>query len=76
MKYWEIIADNLAKHGWSWGLGSISADDGSTIFVADARRGDGKRFVTRGHDLLTVFVTLEKTCSRVVNQDSVSAGEL
>ena len=20
MKYWEIIADNLSKAGWSWGL--------------------------------------------------------
>jgi len=20
MKYWEIIADNLRKAGWSWGL--------------------------------------------------------
>jgi hypothetical protein len=19
MKYWEIIGDNLSKHGWSWG---------------------------------------------------------
>jgi len=25
VKYWEIIADNLSKAGWSWG--SISAVD-------------------------------------------------
>jgi hypothetical protein len=44
LKYWEIIADNLKKRGWS--LGYVSAVDscGRTIFVADAHR-DGKRFV-------------------------------
>jgi hypothetical protein len=25
MKYWEIIADNLSKAGWSWGC--VSAVD-------------------------------------------------
>ena len=25
MKYWEIIADNLSKAGWSWGC--VSAID-------------------------------------------------
>jgi hypothetical protein len=25
MKYWEIIADNLSKTGWSWGC--VSAVD-------------------------------------------------
>ena len=23
MKYWEIIADNLSKAGWSWGCVSV-----------------------------------------------------
>ena len=73
MKYWEIIADNLAKHGWSWGLGSTCTDGGLTIFVADARRRDGERVVTRGHDLLAVFVKLEEICFRVANQDSANA---
>jgi hypothetical protein len=30
-----------------------------TIFVADAHRGDGKRFVVRADDKLTAFVELE-----------------
>jgi hypothetical protein len=39
LKYWEIIADNLSKAGWS--LGWVSAVDsrGRTIFVANAHRG-------------------------------------
>jgi len=38
VKYWEIIADNLKKCGWS--LGYVSAIDsrGQTIFVADAHQ--------------------------------------
>src|SRR5436305_14329583 len=47
MKYWEIIADNLSKAGWSWGCVSAIDSNGRTIWIADAHRGDGKRFVVR-----------------------------
>jgi len=47
MQYWEIIADNLSKAGWSWGCVATVDSNGRTIFVADAHRGDGKRFVVR-----------------------------
>ena len=36
VKYWEIIADNLSKAGWSWGCVSAIDSRGRTIFVADA----------------------------------------
>src|SRR5438034_6811301 len=45
MKYWEIIADNLSKAGWSLGCVSAIDSNGRTIWIADAHRGDGKRFV-------------------------------
>jgi hypothetical protein len=32
---------------------------GRTIFVADAHRSDGKRFVVRADEKLTAFVELE-----------------
>jgi hypothetical protein len=59
VKYWEIIADNLSKAGWS--LGWVSAVDsrGLTIWIADAHRGDGKRFIVRADEKLIVFVELE-----------------
>ena len=41
MKYWEIIADNLSKAGWSWGYLSAVDCEGRTIRVADAHRDDG-----------------------------------
>jgi hypothetical protein len=50
VKDWEIIADNLKKAGLS--LGWVSAVDsrGRTIWIADAHRGDGKRFVVCAAD--------------------------
>jgi hypothetical protein len=50
VKYWEIIADNIKKAGWSWGCISAVDSRGRTIFIADAHRGDGKRFVVRADE--------------------------
>jgi len=47
MKYWEMIADNLSKAGWTWGCVSTVNSRGRTIFVADAHRGDGKSSLWR-----------------------------
>jgi len=33
--------------------------NGRTIFVADAHRGDGKRFVVRADEKLTAFLEFE-----------------
>jgi hypothetical protein len=44
VKYWEIIADNLSKADWNWGCVATVDSRGRTIFVAEARRDDGKRF--------------------------------
>ena len=58
-KYWEIIADNLSKAGWSWGCISAVACDGRTIWIADLHRDDGKRFVVRADEKLTAFAELQ-----------------
>jgi hypothetical protein len=54
-----VIADNLSKAGWSWGCVSGADSHGQTIFVADAHRSDGKRFVVRADEKLTAFLELE-----------------
>src|SRR6266513_5693135 len=59
VKHWEIIADNLSKAGWSWGYVSAVDSEGRRIWIADAHRGDGKRFVVRADEKLTAFVELE-----------------
>ena len=38
MKYWEIIADNLKKAGWSWDCVSALDLEGRTIWIVDAHR--------------------------------------
>jgi hypothetical protein len=64
MKYWEIIADNLSEAGWSWGCVATIDSNGRTIFVADAHRDDGKRFVVHADEKLTAFLELEAvTCA-------------
>ena len=59
MKEWEIIADNLSKTGWSWGCLSALDCEGRTIWIADAHRGDGKRFIVRADEELTAFLELQ-----------------
>jgi len=59
VKHWEIIADNLSKAGWSWGIVSALDCEGRTIWIADAHRDDGKPFVVRADEILTAFLELE-----------------
>jgi hypothetical protein len=60
VKYWEIIADKLSKAGWSWGTCSIIDEQGRSLFVVDAHRDNGKRFVVQSDELLTAFLELEQ----------------
>lgn len=60
VKDWEIIADNLSKAGFSWGCVSAINSRGRTIWIVDAHRDDGKRFVVRADEKLTAFVELER----------------
>jgi hypothetical protein len=60
VKYWEIIADNLSKA--PVGVGAcVSAIDSNwrTIWIVDAHRDDGKRYVLRADEKLTAFLELE-----------------
>ena len=45
VKYWEIIADRLHDAGWSLGWVSAIDSEGRTIWIADAHRDNGQRFV-------------------------------
>ena len=59
VKYCEIIADNLSKAGFSWGCVSAIDSHGRMIWIADAHRDDGKRFVVHADEKLTAFMELE-----------------
>jgi hypothetical protein len=60
MKYWEIIADIFSEVGWSWGYVSAIDSNGRTIWIVDAHRDDGKRFIVHADDKLTAFLELER----------------
>jgi len=63
--YWEIIADNLSKAGWSWGCVSAVDSEGRTIWIVDAHRDNGKRFVVCADEKLTTFLELESAVRAV-----------
>jgi hypothetical protein len=67
VKYWAITADNLSQAGWSWGWASAIDSNGRTIWIADAHRDDGKRFVVRADEKLTAFLELESAISACGN---------
>jgi hypothetical protein len=57
---WEIIADNLSKAGWSWGCVATIDSEGRTLWIVDAHRDNGKRFVVRSDEMLSAFLELER----------------
>jgi hypothetical protein len=59
MKYWEMIADKLSASGWSWSCVSTVDSKRRTIWIADAHRDNGKRFVVRADEKLTAFLEVE-----------------
>jgi hypothetical protein len=69
VKSWEIIADNLSKAGWSWGCLSAVDRDGRAIWIVDAHRDDGKRFVVHASEKATAFLELQRAiCLRLLTE--------
>src|SRR5262245_3675432 len=73
-----MIADNLSKAGWSWGCVSSVHSRGRTIWIADAQRGDGKRFVVPADGKLTACLKITvlsplNTCGVTVWSEAFSA---
>jgi hypothetical protein len=60
VKYWEIIADNLSKAGFSWGCVAAIDSKGRTIWIVDAHRDDGRCFIVHANEKLTAFLELER----------------
>ena len=73
VKYWEIIEDNLKKRDWSLGWVSAVDREERIIWVADAHRGDGERFVVHADDKFTAFLELERAiCLRLLSEQAKS----
>jgi hypothetical protein len=73
MKNWEIIADRLSKAGWTLGWVSAVDSQARTIWIVDAHRDDGKRFIVHAAELLTAFLELEASpCRRRGSGDHIA----
>src|SRR5216117_3450995 len=67
LKYWEIIADNLKKRGWSLGYVSAIDSHGRTIWIADAYYGDGQRFIVRADEKGLIDLWARDLCDALRN---------
>ena len=56
--YTDIICRELAERGWSYGHTRSIDAEGRLLYVADARRRDGHRYVARAETLLTAYMEL------------------
>ena len=56
-------------------LGCVSAIDsnGRTIWIVDAHRDDGRRFIVRADEILSAFVELERQVLTVFYLESIHA---
>ena len=60
MKYWEIMAGDLSKAGWSWGYCSVVTRDGWRWIVGAHR--EGRRYIVHSDELLSAFLELDRDC--------------
>jgi hypothetical protein len=75
-EYWENVADNLSKAGWSLGWVSAMDSEGRTIWIVDAHRDNGKRFVVRSDEKLSAFLELERVTRESFRVCSVQQGSI
>jgi hypothetical protein len=58
--YWEMIAGEISRDGWSWGI-SEAVTNGRPMYVVDAHRGGLlPRYVVRVDTLLGAFLALKR----------------
>ena len=66
------VQEVFKNHGLpGWRLAAVSAIDakGRTIWIADAHRGDGQRFVVHADEILTAFLELERAvCIQLLSE--------
>ena len=64
------------KAGWSLGYVSAVDSNGRTIWIVDAHRDDGRRFIVHADEKLSAFVELEREVLTVTFYlESIHAGD-
>jgi hypothetical protein len=70
----EIVANRLMKAGWNLGWVSAIDSEGRTMWIVDAHRDDGKRYIVHADQILTAFLELQRAIhgfAVTVSQESV-----
>jgi hypothetical protein len=57
---WQDLLNDLSASHWSWGCVSAIDSNGRTIWIADAHRDNGKRFIVRADEKLRAFLELQR----------------
>jgi hypothetical protein len=73
VNHWELIAEILKEAGWSLGWVSAVDSEGRTIWIADAHRGDGKRYAVRAGEKLTSISSARCNRALVVARTAIDA---
>jgi hypothetical protein len=60
INFTDLGRHNLSKAGWSWGWVSTVDSQGRVIWIFDAHRDNGKRFIVRSDEILSAFLELER----------------
>jgi hypothetical protein len=66
VKNWELVAEKLSKAGWTWGCVATVDSNGRTIWIVDAHRDNGKRFVVRSAQELTCVSRTRTSHARII----------
>jgi hypothetical protein len=66
VKYWEIIANNLGKAGWTWDV-HLKLMRPVACFSKETRTGgDGKRFIVRADEKPTALLKPQESHAMTV----------
>jgi hypothetical protein len=60
MRKVQEVFENQGLPGWSLGWVSALDSEGRTLWIVDAHRDNGKRFVVRADEKLAAFLELER----------------
>jgi hypothetical protein len=69
MKYWQLIAEELSRVGYSWGCSSEVDSTGRVLFTADAYSRDGRRFAVLASERLTAFLELHAAINHQIESE-------
>ena len=60
-QYYEMIADKMAAAGWTYGYYRAYDKCAREVWIAEAHKDDGHKYIAKAETLMTVFIELLNT---------------